>query len=45
MIEKPIALTIEQSKEIIEECKSNDVKLAVGLMMRFGAYHMKMREL
>lgn len=45
LIEKPMALNTVLGKEIIEECNKNGVKLGVGLMMRFGAYHQKMKEL
>lgn len=45
LLEKPMGLTIEESKEISEFCKENGVKLGVGLMMRFSAYHQKMKEI
>ena len=45
LLEKPMGLTIEESKEIAEFCKENGVKLGVGLMMRFSAYHQKMKEI
>ncbi|NMA95739.1 MAG: Gfo/Idh/MocA family oxidoreductase [Clostridiales bacterium] len=45
LLEKPMALTTELGKEIMAECESNGVKLAVGLMMRFGAYHQRMKEM
>ena len=45
LLEKPMGLTVADSKEIADFCKSQGVKLGVGLMMRFGAYHQKMKEL
>lgn len=45
LLEKPMGLTIEESKEIAEFCKENGVKLGVGLMMRFSAYHQKVKEI
>lgn len=45
LMEKPMALTTDLGREFLEECEKNGVKLAVGLMMRFGAYHQKMKEM
>ena len=45
LIEKPIGLTSEESKEIATYCENKGVKLGVGFMMRFHAYHQKMREI
>lgn len=45
LLEKPMGLTVEESREIAEYCKERGVKLGVGLMMRFSAYHRKMKEL
>ncbi|MBQ9757574.1 MAG: Gfo/Idh/MocA family oxidoreductase [Clostridia bacterium] len=45
LIEKPMALTSEDSLEIAEICKKEGVKLGVGLMMRFAAYHQEMKKL
>jgi len=45
LLEKPMGLSVAESKEIAEICEKNGVKLAVGLMMRFSAYHQKMKEL
>ncbi len=44
-LEKPMGLTVNESLEIAEYCRTNGVKLGVGLMMRFSAYHQRMREL
>ena len=45
LIEKPVGITASEAKEIAEYCKNKGVKLGVGFMMRFHAYHQKMREL
>ncbi len=45
LLEKPMGLTVADSKEIANFCKAEGVKLGVGLMMRFSAYHQKMKEL
>ena len=45
LLEKPMGLTLSESAEIAELCRKNGVKLGVGLMMRFSAYHQKMKEL
>ncbi len=45
LIEKPVALTTEQGKEVVEACRKEGVLAAAGFMMRFHAYHQKMKEL
>ena len=45
LLEKPMGLTVAESEEIAAFCKAQGVKLGVGLMMRFSAYHQKMKEL
>ncbi len=45
LLEKPMGLLVEESQEIADFCKKEGVKLGVGLMMRFSAYHQKMKEL
>ena len=45
LCEKPIAFTVEETKNIIEACKAAGVKYATGYMMRFGAYHMAIKKL
>lgn len=44
LLEKPLGLTSEDSIEIIEACEAAGVKLGVGFMMRYHAYHQAMRE-
>ena len=45
LLEKPIALTVEEGNEVIEYCRSKEVLLATGFMMRFHAYHQAMKKL
>ena len=45
LIEKPIALTMQDGEEVLRVCREEGVKIAVGLMMRFHAYHQKMKEI
>lgn len=45
LLEKPIALTVEEGQEVIDYCKSKGVLLATGFMMRYHAYHQAMKKL
>lgn len=45
LIEKPVGLTSKEAEEIAEFCDAQGVKLGVGFMMRFHAYHQKMKEI
>ncbi len=45
LLEKPMALTCEESQEIADYCKAQGVKLGIGLMMRFHTYHQEMKKL
>lgn len=45
LLEKPMALTTEESREIAECCEQEGVKLGIGLMMRFHSYHQEMKKL
>ena len=45
LLEKPMALTVEESREIAECCEQEGVKLGIGLMMRFHSYHQEMKKL
>jgi len=45
LIEKPVALTSKEAEEVLEVCKNEGVLIAVGLMMRYHAYHQKMKEI
>ena len=37
LIEKPLAMTSEEGQRVVDYCEGKGVKVAVGLMMRFGA--------
>ena len=45
LLEKPLGLTLEDSIEIIEICEKEGVKLGVGLMMRYHAYHQAIKQI
>ncbi len=45
LCEKAMALTIKDCQEMIDVCKQNKVKLGIGLMMRYHAYHIKAKEM
>lgn len=45
LCEKPMALNVQECASMIKACKKNDVKLAIGLMMRFHAYHQRLKEM
>lgn len=45
LIEKPVGITAKEAEEIAAYCESQGVKLGVGFMMRFHAYHQKMKEI
>lgn len=44
LIEKPVGMTSKEAEEIAAYCESQGVKLGVGFMMRFHAYHQAMKE-
>ncbi len=45
LIEKPVGLTAAEAEEIAAICEAEGVKLGVGFMMRFHAWHQKIKEL
>ncbi|MCD5391111.1 Gfo/Idh/MocA family oxidoreductase [candidate division NPL-UPA2 bacterium] len=45
LCEKSMALTVEECQDMIDACRRNKVKLAIGFMMRFHAYHHRAREM
>ena len=45
LCEKPMGMTVEECKKIIQSCKKEDVKLGVGFMMRFHSLHQKIKEM
>jgi predicted dehydrogenase len=45
LCEKSLALTIKDCEKMIASCQRNKVKLGVGFLMRFHAYHQKILEI
>jgi len=45
LCEKPMAMTVEECRKMIDACKANGVKLMIGFMMRFHSSHQKIKEL
>ena len=45
LLEKPIALTTEDGAEVLKTCREEGVLAASGFMMRYHAYHQKMKEI
>lgn len=45
LLEKPLGLTLEDSLEIIDACEKAGIKLGVGMMMRFHAYHQAIKKI
>lgn len=44
LIEKPLAMTAEEGQKVADYCRGKGVKIAAGLMMRFGAYVRAMKQ-
>lgn len=44
LIEKPLAMTSEEGRRVLDYCEARGVKIAAGLMMRFGSYVMEMKK-
>ena len=44
LLEKPIGLTITETREIVDACEAAGVKLGIGFMMRYHAYHQAMKK-
>ncbi|MBQ8683672.1 MAG: Gfo/Idh/MocA family oxidoreductase [Clostridia bacterium] len=44
LIEKPLAITAEEGQKVVDYCAAKGVKIAAGLMMRFGAYVQAMKQ-
>ncbi len=44
LIEKPLAATSEEGEKVIAYCEAKGVKIAAGLMMRFGSYVQYMKK-
>lgn len=45
LLEKPVALTSQEGEEVKKVCEQEKVLVATGFMMRFHAYHQKMKEI
>ena len=45
LLEKPVALTVEDAEEIKKACVENNVKISIGFLMRFHGYHQKIKEI
>ncbi len=44
LLEKPIAMTVEEGEEVVRYCHEKGVKLAAGFMMRFGTHVQAMKK-
>ena len=44
LIEKPLAMTSDEGQQIIDYCEKKGVKIAAGLMMRYGSYIQAMKK-
>lgn len=44
LIEKPLASTVEESEKVVAYCREKGVKIAAGLMMRFGTHVQNMKK-
>ncbi|MCI8526697.1 MAG: Gfo/Idh/MocA family oxidoreductase [Oscillospiraceae bacterium] len=44
LIEKPLAMTSAEGQRVVDYCESKGVKIAAGLMMRFGSYVQEMKK-
>jgi len=45
LLEKPMAMTVEDAEEIKKACEENGVKLGVGFLMRFHGYHQEIKNI
>ncbi len=45
LVEKPLSLSLEQGREMVDACNSAGVYLVEGYMMKYHALHVKAREL
>ena len=43
-LEKPIAVTVEEAKEVISAAQRNSVKLMMGYPMRFNKHFLQLKE-
>jgi len=45
LCEKPLAMTVEEAREIAEACREANVMAGVGFMMRHNVYHQYMKQM
>ncbi|MBR2916367.1 MAG: Gfo/Idh/MocA family oxidoreductase [Clostridia bacterium] len=45
LIEKPVGMSVKEAEKIAKACEKEGVKLGVGFMMRFHAYHQEMKKI
>jgi predicted dehydrogenase len=45
LCEKPMAMNIQEAEQMIAEAEKHDRKLAIGYMMRFHAWHQKLKQM
>lgn len=45
MTEKPVGMSVKEAEKIAKGCEKEGVKLGVGFMMRFHAYHQEMKKI
>ena len=45
LCEKPMAMNVSEAEQMIAESEKHDCKLAIGYMMRFHAWHQKLKEM
>jgi len=45
LVEKPVAMTLEEDEELVKICKDAGILTATGFMMRYGAYNMAIKKL
>ena len=43
LLEKPVAMNIEEGEKLLDYCEQQNVKIAAGFMMRFGSHVMNMK--
>jgi len=45
LCEKPMAMNLKEGEEMLKEAEKNNRKLAIGYMMRFHAWHQKLKRM
>lgn len=45
LCEKPMAMNIKEAEKMLDEAEENERKLAIGYMMRFHAWHRKLKQM